>query len=431
MPDITAADIGYALKLAPAEAVGFLRGKGLAVTEDWRELWQEAHTRAFTVAKMAKRDLLAKTREIIARKLAEGLSERQAAAELEGELRKAGWWGKRDADGAQLGSSRRIKTILRTNANTAYAAGRHRRQKESTATHPYWKYIAIRDGSTREAHRQLHGKILKHDDPAWEAIYPPNGFNCRCRVRALTAARAEAEMAAAPEVKLKGDAPQTRDVDLVSRRTGEVFTRKMTDVKLTDANGFERWFTPDAGWGYNPGAALRRPKPGMFADPNQRDWKEVGRPGVIQAVDDDPEVLSAADIDTAAKSLAALRSATGVTKGGNRRAATPDGVEDVIIYDEHLPHLFDGTDKSRARYANFLVPTLERPDEVWLVGYKNNKGDYEFRQHFIKAWKNKSTFTLGVESTDGQLFYTFFPARKRKDINKKRIGELLYFRDED
>jgi len=80
MPELGAADIGYALKLAPADAVEFLRGKKVAVTEDWRELWQEAHARAFTVAKMAKRDLLADTQKIIARKLAEGLSERQAAA---------------------------------------------------------------------------------------------------------------------------------------------------------------------------------------------------------------------------------------------------------------------------------------------------------------------------------------------------------------
>jgi len=108
------------------------------------------------------------------------------------------------------------------------------------------------------------------------------------------------------------------------------------------------------------------------------------------------------------------------------------GVDDVVIHDDMLPHIADHEDKARVRFANRLLPTLEDPDEVWLAGYKNDRGDYEFRRHFIRGWDDKkATFTVVAEGADGWLFYTFFPTRKEKEINKRRLGELLYFRPED
>lgn len=46
-------------KLTPAEAVGYLQGRGeLAKTFDWRDLWQDEHARQFTVSRMARLDIL-------------------------------------------------------------------------------------------------------------------------------------------------------------------------------------------------------------------------------------------------------------------------------------------------------------------------------------------------------------------------------------
>jgi len=180
------------------------------------------------------------------------------ARELEGELRKAGWWGKRvlkDGRVVRLGSAHRIKTILRTNMHTAYAAGRYRQQKEGAAARPWWRYVAIQDNATRLAHRQLHGKILRHDDPAWEAIYPPNGFNCRCRVATMTEEQASR---AADGDRIDGTRVERRDLPVgVDSRTGEITHepphRPGARVTLTDRRGFERGFSPDPGWAYRPG----------------------------------------------------------------------------------------------------------------------------------------------------------------------------------
>ncbi len=230
-----------------------------------------------------------------------------------------------------------------------------------------------------------------------------------------------------PAAGLSGDAPKTRDVDLVSRQTGEVFRRPVTRVRLRDGAGHVRHFQPDAGWGYNPGAALRRPRPGMFADPVQRDWEAFGRPDSMPL---HAALAGLAVPGSVAARMDVLRKTYGLKAGGSRRVATPDGVDDVVIHDDMLPHIADHEDKARVRFANRLLPTLEDPDEVWLAGYKNDRGDYEFRRHFIRGWDDKkATFTVVAEGADGWLFYTFFPLRNRS-INSKRIGELLYYRAE-
>ena len=59
-------DLSYALGLTPVEAVQYFRSKGIAVTENWHDLWQEAHARAFTVAGVAKLDLLQDIRGAVA-----------------------------------------------------------------------------------------------------------------------------------------------------------------------------------------------------------------------------------------------------------------------------------------------------------------------------------------------------------------------------
>ena len=52
----------------------------------------------------------------------------------------------------------------------------------------YFRYTAVLDSRTREAHRKLHGKTLPKTDKFWDTNYPPNGWGCRCKVQVLTEA---------------------------------------------------------------------------------------------------------------------------------------------------------------------------------------------------------------------------------------------------
>lgn len=63
----------------------------------------------------------------------------------------------------------------------------------SISAFPYLMYVAVMDGRTRPSHAALNGKIWRKDDPVWSVIFPPNGFNSRCRTRALTAGQIQRE----------------------------------------------------------------------------------------------------------------------------------------------------------------------------------------------------------------------------------------------
>ncbi|MCT8807942.1 minor capsid protein, partial [Glaesserella parasuis] len=88
--------------------------------------------------------------------------------------------------GEHFGTPRRLNTIYRTNMQQAYSAARYQRYMDNVDNRPYWQYSAVGDKRTRPAHQALNGKIYRYDDPFWATFYPPNGFNCRCTVIALS-----------------------------------------------------------------------------------------------------------------------------------------------------------------------------------------------------------------------------------------------------
>ena len=125
-------DLSYALGLTPVEAVRYFRSKGIAVTESWRDLWQEAQARAFTVAGVAKLDLLQDIRGAVDAAIKEGKTEQWFLNELAPILKKKGWWGKKEVTNPDTGEVRhvrqgspsRLKLIYRQNTQSAYMAGR-------------------------------------------------------------------------------------------------------------------------------------------------------------------------------------------------------------------------------------------------------------------------------------------------------------------
>lgn len=252
MPEI---DLSYAVKLPPELAVKYFRSKGYAISFDWHEMLNEAHTKAFTVAKAMRIDILQDIRAAVDKALHDGSTLQQFQKELTPILQAKGWWGRQEilneATGelrmAQLGSPRRLQTIYQANLQTAYMAGRYQSMMGNVKDRPYWQYIAVMDGRTRPAHRALHGKIFRFDDPIWQYIYPPNGFRCRCRVRARSAAEVEAM-----GLKVESSAGKLDFVDMPLGNDGDM--TPVARYRGLDAMGRPFTFSPDAGWSYNPGA---------------------------------------------------------------------------------------------------------------------------------------------------------------------------------
>jgi len=258
MPKADAKILLDAFNLPPAEAIEFFRRKGYTISFDWWETWQEAHARAFTVAKAMRLDILRDIREAVDQALAEGKTFREFKKELEPKLRAKGWWGRQkiidpktgEEVEAWLGTPWRLKTIFRTNLQSAYMAGRYKQMLEVADDRPYWRYLAVLDSKTRPSHRALHGKIFRYDDPFWKTHYPPNGWNCRCHVQSLSERQLKAwgleDRVESSEGKLK------EDWALVSEKTGEM--RPVTVYR--DRNIV---MAPDPGFSYNPGLAAWQP----------------------------------------------------------------------------------------------------------------------------------------------------------------------------
>jgi uncharacterized protein with gpF-like domain len=237
MPEPKASDF------PPQAALDWFKAKGIQPGFDYRDVWKEEHSNAFTVAKMLNADLLVEVRALVEQALEQGQTFAQFQAAIKPLLVKSGWWGIQTMDDpltgetkpVQLGSEGRLKTIYRTNMRTARAAGQWQRIERTKRAMPYLTYTL---GPSRE-HRALHvswqGITLPVDHPWWQSHMPPNGWGCACGVRQIS----KFEYA-----KLEGKAgyqfaPQDDGTrEWVNKRTGEVETLP---------SGI------DPGWNYNPG----------------------------------------------------------------------------------------------------------------------------------------------------------------------------------
>ena len=258
-------DIGYALNLKPEQAIRYFESKGLTLTRSWNELWQEAHVKAFTVAHVAKMDVLLDIHSALRDALHDGITEQAFLDQLIPKLQAKGWWGKAidkstgeilqtypgSSAPVQYGSPERLRLIYQQNLQTAYMAGRYQAMTEGAWATPYWRYIAVMDLRTRPAHAALNGRVWRYDDPIWQALYPPNGWRCRCRVTPLSAKGVEHNNLI---IEDSTGLLETRNVPAGRNPDGSQRYTEVTGIKTGRfIDGKEVVMLPDAGWSYNAG----------------------------------------------------------------------------------------------------------------------------------------------------------------------------------
>ncbi|SUT89831.1 phage head morphogenesis protein, SPP1 gp7 family [[Actinobacillus] rossii] len=276
-------DMGYVLRLEPKQAVDYLKSKGYNITWDWYEMLNDAHARAYTLAKATRAEVLDTIRWATEKAISEGQSERDFIKNLEPKLKELGWWGKfvdKDGNTVQLGSVRRLKTIFRTNKSTAYHAGRYMEQMTNSDEQPYWQYVAVKDSRTRASHLALDGKVYRFDDPIWQTMYPPNDWGCRCRVRALSEFRLKKNGLSVSE---SGEIKTESAVAGVNKDTGEEIRTEVSKIK-TDQGEMK----VGAGWNYNVGSAAVGTDVAIIRKLTQIKNREL-RQQTIQAINNNPE----------------------------------------------------------------------------------------------------------------------------------------------
>lgn len=202
MPD-NKINLAFALGLSPENAMQYFQSKGYAFSWDWRDLFQSEHDKAFTVAKMTRLDLLMDVRGLVDEAIAGKITPREFYLSLEEKLKEKGWWGKQDLfnpvtgelENVQLGSPRRMKTILETNMNVSYSAGKYKTQIDAASFAPWWRYRDQEDDRVRVTHHRIgelfKSAVLHYKNPWWNIWYPPNDWGCRCWVENYTEAEVE------------------------------------------------------------------------------------------------------------------------------------------------------------------------------------------------------------------------------------------------
>lgn len=110
-------------------------------------------------------------------------------------------------------------------------------------------------------------------------------------------------------------------------------------------------------------------------------------------------------------------------------------MDNVILRKEHLGHIIKEGKGHREQFANYILPTLQTPLEVWLTETERhtpaNKKQRIYRRRFITLFeddKAKQGLVVAQENKDGSILWTFVPSSNQRKLDKHRTGFLLYRR---
>ncbi|WP_284088335.1 phage head morphogenesis protein [Acinetobacter pittii] len=257
MPKAQRPELKALFELPPSDAMSYLEKKGFKIGWDWHETLDNAHSKAFTVAKIARMDLLQDIRQSLITAMKKGQTLEQWKASITPTLQEKGWWGKKtviNPEGreqeVQLGSPRRLRTIYDTNMQSAFAAGRYKAMMAGSETRPYWEWRHITISNPRKQHVALDGRLFRFDDPFWSVAYPPSEWGCKCRVIARSAREVEGK-----EI-LSSEGHETEIYERVGtdRNTGAdvIAKRKQFDIPTKDG---KLTFAPAAGFNGSPASS--------------------------------------------------------------------------------------------------------------------------------------------------------------------------------
>lgn len=79
-----------------------------------------------------------------------------------------------------------LKAEYNTSIASSRMAGEWQRIEEVKDVLPLLEYDTVGDGRVRPEHAILDKIVRPVDDKFWDTLYPPNGWNCRCRVTQLS-----------------------------------------------------------------------------------------------------------------------------------------------------------------------------------------------------------------------------------------------------
>jgi SPP1 gp7 family putative phage head morphogenesis protein len=154
----------------PVDAVRFLRDKVPLKSKTVERLVRSARKRGVLTSATFTSDLRGLIDEEVRVIVEEGVPVGDAVDRISGVIEGAG------LDPVSPG---RLQTILRTNVQTAYNAGRLEMLNTPAMkkAFPFLIYRTMEDGRVRPTHRKMNNKAYRVGHPIWRVWTPPNGYN--------------------------------------------------------------------------------------------------------------------------------------------------------------------------------------------------------------------------------------------------------------
>lgn len=153
--------------------------KGIMNKRRFQELTDQAKRQAFTIAGVEQERIMAQVQAAIAAAIQPGVTIKEIEQAARDAFRTYGvtWQTPFHAE-----------TVFRTNIQSALHDARWEmlHDPQINAQVAFLEYEAMEDSRVRASHRMMDGVIRPIDDPVWQTWWPPNGYNCRCRVRAIS-----------------------------------------------------------------------------------------------------------------------------------------------------------------------------------------------------------------------------------------------------
>lgn len=409
MPDVAYGSLPF------KEQIAFFRRKlgNQLPTNAWTDIWQEAHDHAFVVAGANRADLLSDLAKAVDKTIAEGETLEDFRKRFDAIVARHGW-------NYKGGRNWRSRVIYETNLRTSYAAGRYEQLQKLKKVRPYWLYVHA-DGELHP--RPMHkawgdAKLtLSADDPWWHTHYPPNGWGCKCSIRALNARDLK---------RLGKDGP---DKTPSTRMQEHIVGQRSPGGPRT----VESPAGVDPGFGYAPGRDIwirEQATRAMRLESTQAkaQWEPVvtttaqdyGRPSRIPLAP--PPFRLGSRLQTAEQVTDALRQAMGADSAVFDVHGLPVAV-DAEVLGSHI-------DPSRAEYLPWLPDLLRDPYEVWLQLERDvATGAYRTRARMLKAYdlgKGKALLLIADQQAGQFVGWTFIPARSLNYAAKQRQGLLWW-----
>jgi len=378
-------NINFDFKLKPVKAQEYLNNKGFNLTFDYDEMQHGAHHKSFTVAKVTRVDLLNDIFTSLKEAQASGETFSDWQKKLKPTLQKKGWWGNKEIVTPKTGEvkevyigARRLRTIFNTNMRVAYSVQRHDSMGKLTLE-VYWRYSSMFLPNSRDAHEKINGTLLHRDDPFWQTNYPPNGWNCHCKVRAYSEKQA--------------------------KKKGMTVSKKAPDS------------VADKDWAYDVGAGAKVAK---LAPLNLGSGLSLLKPN--------PALNKLSDEQLKARFYQTL----GTKKG----ALHIDKVGDPMFIDDDL---FNATTTNKSKlkrdkrklYIDELAKTISDPDEIYIEAETLKTGETRlvkkmFRYFVTEQGKQKGFVALFEYQQDKTISVTTYVLDNNAQTEKRRKDKLIY-----